>query len=89
MMQCLLICDCDALSLLSPKIKTRFFVGFSLFVLFLFLSLLKHLQGTFPRSGQSQGGGGVETHRKAKPREDGPSATAFRDPPKAVSEVVS
>ena len=27
-------------------------------------------------------------YRKAKPREDGPSETAFRDPPKAVSEVV-
>ena len=32
--------------------------------------------------------GGGKTYRKAKPREDGPSETAFRDPPKMVSEEV-
>ena len=30
-----------------------------------------------------------QTYRKAKPREDGPLETIFRDPPKAVSEVVT
>ena len=30
-----------------------------------------------------------KTYPKAKPRKDGPSETIFRDPPEAVSEVVS
>ena len=38
--------------------------------------------------GRARGGGG-KTYRKAEPHEDGPSETIFRDPSKAVSEVVS